>query len=465
MMSGAWGVQNILVNVIQVIYVITILTHLLYFELDSTIRQLRVKQRHDREVIIRSNFWTPAIAEERHYVAVISCLLRYEVANIVATDNLELVSSSSCPLDFEGNINRQAAHAYHSLYRGKSDEIVVKQSGDRSLSGRIGVVTQFTSQHGISDGSFIVRLSTANVRFPSRYCGYKCLVDPKFLEPKSFSCTSSTSRPNFHPVVIMYINSNGDVKHISFLLRRDIVDLVIKSIPSGSEPSQSHISTFMMSIGKNFQGLELIRLNEHPASTIKMPVSPSFFPSRYDSEVSIDVTRILRRCYYFAKSQLFKYVVSPLKTPLRISVNNDNISFSFKHPRCLHKEPILVQCPCHQSLTCQFRDMCGICCETDENAEQTIDINQKLGYDLDLIASPHSMVLSFPFTTLESSTPSAALYLNELNLHHGRCSTIPEETLMLRLARFSPSITNRDIFSLYPENNISASVFNVLTGW
>ena len=459
------GVHHILVNVIQVIYVITILTHLLYFDIDSEIRQLRVKQRHDRQIITRSHFWFSAIAEERHYVAVISCLIRYEVGNIVATDKLELNSLSSSPLVIDENIYRQAAHAYHSLYRGTSDEIVVKQSGDRSLTGRIGVITQFTSQHARSDGRFLVRLSTTNVKLPSRYCGYKCSVDPKFLEPKSFSCTSSTSRPNFHPVVIMYINSNGDVKHISFLLRRDIVDLVIKSIPSGSEPSQSHISMFMMSIGKNFQGLELVRLNEHPASTTKMPVSPSFFPSRYDSEVSIDVTRSLRRCYYFAKSQLFKYVVSPLKTPLRISVNNDNISFSFKHPRCLHKEPILVQCPCHQSLTCQFRDMCGICCDTDENVEQTIDINQKLGFDLDLIASPNSMVLSFPFTTMESSTPSAALYLNELNLHHGRYSTIPEATLMLRLARFAPSLTNRDIFSLYPQNNISASVFNVLAGW
>ena len=398
-------------------------------------------------------------------MAVISCLLRYEVGNIVATDKLELNSMSSCPLDIDENIYRQAAHAYHSLYRGMSDEIVVKQSGDRSLTGRIGVITQFTSQHGRTDGRFIVRLSTRNVKLPSRYCGYKCSVDPKFLEPKSFSCTSSTSRPHFHPVVIMYINNDGDVKHISFLLRRDLVDLVIKSIPDGLEPQQSHISTFMMSIGKHFQDLELLRLNEQPISTTNMSVSPTFFPSRYDSEVSTDVTRSLRRCYYFVKSQLFKYVVSPLKIPLRISVINDNISVSFKHPRCSHKEPILVQCPCHQSLTCQFRDICGICCETDVNVEQTNDINQKLGFDLDLIASPNSMVLSFPFTTMESSTPSAALYLNELNFHHGRYSTIPEATLMLRLARFAPSLTNRDIFSLYPQNNISASVFNVLAGW
>ena len=459
------GVHHILVNVIQVIYVITILTHLLYFELDSTIHQIRVNQRHDREVISRSNFWTPAIVEERHYVAVISCLLRYEVSNIVATDHLELDSSSSCPLDLDENINRQAAHAYHSLYRGKSDEVVVRQSGDRSLTGRIGVITQFTSQHKRSDGGFIVRLSTAHVKFPSRYCGYKCILDPKFLEPKSFSYSSSMSRPNFHPVVIMYINTVGDVKHISFLIRRDIVDLVIQSIPAGSEPSQSHISTFMISIGKNFQGPELFRLNDHPASTTNMPVSSPLFPSRYDSEVSIDVARSVRRCYYFAKNQLFKYVVSPLKTSLRVSVNNDNVLLSLKHPRCLHKEPILVQCPCHQSLTCQFRDMCGICCETDEKVEQSNDINQKLGFDLNLIASPTSVVLSFPFTTLESSTPSAALYLNELNLHHGRSSIIHEATLMSRLARLSPSITNRDIFSLYPQNNISAPVFNVLSGW
>ena len=398
-------------------------------------------------------------------MAVISCLIRYEVANIVATDQLELNSLSSSPLDIDENIYRQAAHAYHSLYRGNSDEIVVKQSGDRSLTGRIGVITQFTSQHERSDGRFLVRLATKNVKLPSRYCGYKCSVDPKFLEPQSFSCTSTTSRPHFHPVVIVYINNEGVVKHISFLLRRDLVDLVIKSIPAGFDPQQSHISMFMMSIGQHFQDLEMLRQNEQPVSTTNMSASPNFFPSRYDSEVSTDVNHSLRRCYYFAKSQLFKYVVSPLKIPLRISVINDNISVSLKHPRCSHKEPILVQCPCHQSLTCQFRDMCGICCDTDENVEQTIDINQKLGFDLDLIASPNSMVLSFPFTTMESSTPSAALYLNELNLHHGRYSTIPEATLMLRLARFAPSLTNRDIFSLYPQNNISASVFNVLAGW
>ena len=89
-----------------------------------------------------------------------------------------------------------------------------------------------------------------------------------------------------------------------------------------------------------------------------------------------------------------------------------------------------------------------------------------IGFQLETLLNPDACVIQIPFTTKESIIPSAALYLNELNVIPYRNKIVPEEVFMSRLRKCARgSITNRDVSSLFPHHNISGSVFNLLVGW
>ena len=67
-------------------------------------------------------------------------------------------------------------------------------------------------------------------------------------------------------------------------------------------------------------------------------------------------------------------------------------------------------------------------------------------------------MIDFPFVTENSIVPSTALYLSELNLSPITHQVMSEEIVISRLVKsiYGP-ITNRDVYSLYPHNNINGS--------
>jgi hypothetical protein len=70
-----------------------------------------------------------------------------------------------------------------------------------------------------------------------------------------------------------------------------------------------------------------------------------------------------------------------------------------------------------------------------------------------------------PFSTSQSIIPSATTYLNKLNVMRIRQSSVKEDVLMQRLSHYVTGISNKDVFSLYPQNNLTAKMFNFLLGW
>ena len=121
---------------------------------------------------------------------------------------------------------RQAAHAYHSLYRGDLDEVIVKQTKDLSLSDRLGVVTQYIPPTETDPEGFVVRLGTRDMKFPTRFRGEKRFIEGKHLEHQRFHPSRRSRLPLLHPVVIMYYNSNKTPHHISFSLDKSVVEVI-----------------------------------------------------------------------------------------------------------------------------------------------------------------------------------------------------------------------------------------------
>ena len=118
---------------------------------------------------------------------------------------------------------------------------------------------------------------------------------------------------------------------------------------------------------------------------------------------------------------------------------------------------------------CEFRVLCSSCSESyasDPFLKSSVPTPKPDdGFDMDLVLHPDERVIECPFVTQSAIVPNAALYLNELNIMASTREIVPEETIMTRLSKFVDSITNRDVFSLYPHHNISVPIFNLLLGW
>ena len=285
------------------------------------------------------------------------------------------------------------------------------------------MVTQYIPSNRHKIAGFEVRLGTKKVKFPTRCLGKKRVDEPKHLERQRFHPSLKSHLPPSHPVVIMYYDSNRLPHHISFSLERHAINIVHNLIPEGAVPQASFVQPCVLSLKKNGN------------TNVTKMISP-------------DETT---RWQYLLNGGLFHY--------------------DSKSQRRKKKKAILVQCPCHQSMTCPFRDMCGPC-SVHSRDEPTQDVALEgspcpdIGFDLDILLQPDARVLEIPFETNDSIVPSAALYLNELNLLSGKHQVISEAIFMARLKECAMgTITNKDIFSLYPHNNISGSIFNLMVGW
>ncbi len=91
--------------------------------------------------------------------------------------------------------------------------------------------------------------------------------------------------------------------------------------------------------------------------------------------------------------------------------------------------------------------------------------NHDTDFPMDLLCHPDDIVLSVPFTTNGSLVPQAAMYLNELNLSKDHGEVVPEEVLMQQLGLYFTNLTNRNVYSLHPNNNITYNIIDLWTLW
>ena len=113
--------------------------------------------------------------------------------------------------------------------------------------------------------------------------------------------------------------------------------------------------------------------------------------------------------------------------------------------------------------------MCVECCPAmgDENAKPSSDETRQLQeeFPMEMLCNPDDIVFSVPFATTGSIVPSAAFNLNEINITKNIGEVISEDAIMSRINLYFSHLTNRDVYSLYPNNNITHPIIDFFTTW
>jgi len=86
-------------------------------------------------------------------------------------------------------------------------------------------------------------------------------------------------------------------------------------------------------------------------------------------------------------------------------------------------------------------------------------------FGLTYLIRPDDILFDFPFHTVDSIVPFASALLNELNIARDFAVVPSEEEIMQRLSKFPVSITNKDMYSLYPSENITGAMAQFAISW
>jgi hypothetical protein len=102
-----------------------------------------------------------------------------------------------------------------------------------------------------------------------------------------------------------------------------------------------------------------------------------------------------------------------------------------------------------------------------ENTKSPSDPTRQLEEELamEMLCKPDDIVFSVPFATTGSIVPSVAFNLNEINITKNIGKVISEGAIMSRMNLYFSHLTNRDVYSLYPNNNITHSIIDLFTSW
>lgn len=110
-----------------------------HFTDTSTQKVERVEKKclkHTLQLHTRAVMWSSVMDDEAHYVKLIALIIDAEISHTTIQEDIDIGSTSLLSMDNHIDVTRQAVHAYHVLYCGVLDEVVAKQSGNPSLSGR-----------------------------------------------------------------------------------------------------------------------------------------------------------------------------------------------------------------------------------------------------------------------------------------------------------------------------------------
>jgi len=83
-------------------------------------------RKHHSNLTSRAEKWLPIIKEESFFVKLIGHIIDAEISYISMEEGVDTASTTLYSLEHRVNAQRQAAHAYHALYRGAHDEVIVQ---------------------------------------------------------------------------------------------------------------------------------------------------------------------------------------------------------------------------------------------------------------------------------------------------------------------------------------------------
>ncbi len=90
---------------------------------------MRIENRYHKHVLdlkTQAVLWSLVIDNEAHFVKLISLIIDAEIYYAIAQADIDFGYASLFSKDQCINVRYQATHAYHALYWGALDEVVIK---------------------------------------------------------------------------------------------------------------------------------------------------------------------------------------------------------------------------------------------------------------------------------------------------------------------------------------------------
>ena len=225
---------------------------LVSFVTSSASKSTANKRKRKRESKISQDlarneaFWAPLMEKEGRIAEMIRLIIEAKLRYIIGMPDSPHNEKGVFSFGYENQTLRQATHAYHHLYCGDTDRIRVQHTGNKSLSGRSGLIIRYIPSTVKKEGAYLVRLNTKNHPIAERFEGEKALICPRNLEPQHGRRHKVTDLPETFPIVILYRSESGAMKHVSFTLEKYFINAVSESLDGGT-PKRCLIEPFVIS--------------------------------------------------------------------------------------------------------------------------------------------------------------------------------------------------------------------------
>lgn len=393
-------------------------------QLGASVVESRRRSRH--------LFWQPVIDDEEFYLNLICFVIQAELYSTLydpinadtALKYLDLHSSSLCE-----QIRRQACLVYHNMYRGKEDRVQIVDCTDQSINGRYGLITGYDNSRHL----FSLRLDTRSVGTATFFTGEERAVSGSLLEPVYLNESTHTSardtatRVAVHPVVITVDCPCSIVHPFTFVIRRDFLDVIDNSLQRRSDLTFEGVRLLVITHRAEDE-LAKVAIHRSPDFSDVDPLPDSSWPIPEDYQV--DDSR---------KPSTFRRCTSRCCRAYRDSPNKP-----------------LTCGPCVNGTHLGRSTASSSLADCFRNESQ---------FDVNVMLYPHDILFELPFCPRDTTFSSSCLQLNELSTAHLGANAASDEVLLKRLSYAPLSVTNQDVFSLYPHESISDTVIDLWSQW
>lgn len=369
------------------------------------------------------------ITDELYFTKLIATVIKLEVQHKQTTSasiDPKVLFFKLGSVSLERQISRQASFIFHVLYRGEANRVKVVDSMDNSINGRIGIITGYDT----NKRKFIVRLCTRSVSNATFFTGEKRAIEAGFLQQiPHIHYRHTNPRINgahqdvqplptsFSAILTAVSPEEGCIHYTTILIYKTILDVIKSSCTQTNRLSMGMlrpiVDTFRAHIGTS----------KDSSSSSCGEKSNIQHTSQYSQLSYADCGRIVW-CAQCDTREI-----------------------------CDHHGCNKNGDPGNKSASKGVRQSC---------AEQFV---QSSRLDPDLLLKPDNIRFVLPFQTHGSTLLSASLQLNEMNVSSYIRSTPLEADIYRRLLSDPISVTNRDLYSLYPHEHITDSIINMCSFW
>ena len=98
---------------------------LCFFVSSKRFRLIQCRNRHDLELNNCVALWDAAIDLERRFKLIITSIIEAKASNAIAERGINVDDTDIYQPSFIARVRHQAMHAYHTIFRGHLDKVIV----------------------------------------------------------------------------------------------------------------------------------------------------------------------------------------------------------------------------------------------------------------------------------------------------------------------------------------------------